>query len=759
MSADPRRLRAGELARLLNSTPLGEVTSDRQIYRHRTKAGFRIAAEGDESRIDLLRYAAWLAAQRHIRPDAQQPADYQTYRDRKGREAREQSVSGRDIGELPEIAKPRRRKRAAGDFRYFCEQYCAQRYTLKWSPDHLKIIAKIERSVLEGELFAMAMPRGSGKTTLCEDAAKWAMLNGHRVFVAMIGASETAAAEMLASVKSDLEHNDALLADYPEVCYPIRQLEGITQRAVGQLYQGRRTSIRWTDDEIVLPTIAGSVASGAIVRVGGITGRIRGMKYQRQDGVSVRPDLVLVDDPQTDESAMSPPQCEKRERVVNGAILGLAGPGKKIAGMMPMTVVRKDDLADRVLDREKNPEWQGERTKMLYSFPENEKLWSEYAEIRARSLAAGEGLAQATAFYRKHRKAMDAGAKPAWKHRFNTDELSAVQHAMNLYLRDERSFFAEYQNEPIDDTPGETDLDAETICAKVNNTPRGVVPQTATKLTAFVDVQGKALYYLVAAWEDSFTGYIVDYGTEPDQKRDFFTLRDIKRSLMQSAPGAGQEGAIYAGLERLFEKVIAAEFRREDGSPVRVDRCLIDANWGASTDVVYQFCRRSSFAGLAVPSHGRFVGASSKPFSEYRRKRGERAGLNWRVPIASSKRSIRHVLYDTNYWKSFLYARLAVQMGDPGSLTLFGSKPHRHRMIAEQLTAEYRVRTEGRGRTVDEWKLRAGGVDNHLLDCAVGAAVAASMEGVSLEHVLDLGKSERKRVSMAELQRQRREKK
>lgn len=38
-----------------------------------------------------------------------------------------------------------------------------------------------------------------------------------------------------------------------------------------------------------------------------------------------------------------------------------------------------------------------------------------------------------------------------WPERFNHDELSAIQHAMNLKLQDEAAFFAEYQNEPLDD--------------------------------------------------------------------------------------------------------------------------------------------------------------------------------------------------------------------------------------------------------------------------------------------------------------------
>ncbi|KKL08208.1 hypothetical protein LCGC14_2578180 [marine sediment metagenome] len=55
-----------------------------------------------------------------------------------------------------------------------------------------------------------------------------------------------------------------------------------------------------------------------------------------------------------------------------------------------------------------------------------------------------------------------------------------------------------------------------------------------------------------------------------------------------------------------------------------------------------------------------------------------------------------------------------------------------HRLFADHVTAEYRVRTEGRGRKVDEWKLPPSKPDNHWLDCLVGCAVAASTLGVAL---------------------------
>ena len=78
---------------------------------------------------------------------------------------------------------------------------------------------------------------------------------------------------------------------------------------------------------------------------------------------------------------------------------------------------------------------------------------------------------------------------------------------------------------------------------------------------------------------------------------------------------------------------------------------------------------------------------------------------------------------------TFARERLATAMGDAGCLSVFGRKAVQHRLFAEHLSAEMRVRTEGQGRTVDDWKLPARRPDNHWLDCVVGCAAAGSMEG------------------------------
>lgn len=741
---NPQKLKPGQLCRILNSTPAGDVLSERKLRGHRTRAGLRI---GDGKTVDLVRYAAWLAGQvdrsRPTTAAASQAATSAAYETKKERE-RERNASnsrkGREVlevlqlGEMPGPADPARKARAQDDFRFFLETYFPARFPLSWSADHERLIDAMQTIVVQGGLQAFAMPRGSGKTTLCECAVMWTMLTGRRKFVALVGASSKHAEEMLESIKGEFEANELLAADWPEVCLPVQALEGIINRCKGQLHAGERTHIQWAKYHIVLPAIAGSLASSATVCVRGITGRLRGMKFRRADGDTVRPDLAIIDDPQTDASAHSPAQCAKRLNIVTGAILGLAGPGKKMAAMMPCTVICKDDMADAVLSRQKHPEWHGELTKLIYAWPTNQALWDEYAELRRASFRHGGHGEEATKFYKKHRKAMDAGARVAWPARFNPDELSALQHAMNLRIDRPHTFDAEFQNAPIDQAAEENALmSADQIAAKVSGLKRRLAPLASTQAVMFVDIQHKLLYWVVAAFSDNFTGTVLDYGTWPDQKRAYFTLRQARNTLQTQFPKANVPAAVVAGLTQLLDEQLGMAWDHESGSPLRISRCLLDSKDGKLTEPIMAFCRSTKHAALVMPSQGKGIGPGDRPMNQYNIKPGDRLGTHWLV--TRNKYALRHVTIDTNYWKTFVHDRLATAVGTDGALTLFGQPGTDHRAFSEHLTAETRRKTreEKTGRVVDVWRAdKPGRPDNHWFDALVGCAVAASLQGCSL---------------------------
>jgi len=90
--------------------------------------------------------------------------NYGAHKERTRQAQAQQSQVGRDIAPLPAVVDPQRRARADKSYLAFCSIYLAATFYLPWSIDQQTVATKIETAVDRGGLFAMAMPRGSGKT-------------------------------------------------------------------------------------------------------------------------------------------------------------------------------------------------------------------------------------------------------------------------------------------------------------------------------------------------------------------------------------------------------------------------------------------------------------------------------------------------------------------------------------------------------------------------------------------------------------------
>lgn len=633
--------------------------------------------------------------------------------------ARKESQSRREIGDIPPVMNPERRKAAEDSLEVFCKEYQPGIFTRPFAPVHLGVISRIEEAMNIGGLFAYAMPRGTGKTTIAEAGVVHGLLTGRRRYVALISATEKHAQQSLSNIKMELGTNELIYEDWPEVVHAIWKLEGIAHRAGGQLYHGEQTHIVWKGAQLIFPFIRGSKASGSVVEVRGITsGAIRGMKANLPAGHgTIRPELIIIDDPQTDESAKSETQTNDREETILGTILGLRGHESEISVMMPCTVIYKDDLAERFLDVKKHPEWHGVKTSLIVKMPKATDLWDTHSDLVKSNRDAGHQ------FYLDNREAMDEDAEVLWPECFQSkSQSSALEYAMELKATvGERAFWSEYQNQPLADDPGCDIVSAEDVRKKTTIFAHRQVPPNCQHVTAFIDVHKELLYYVVAAWEENFNGFIIDYSVWPETKRQHFTLRDVHSTLSKKYLGMGTDGAIYSGLRDLTERLLNRDW---GDNHLRIERCVIDANW--KTTLVKAFCRESKHVTVLLPGHGRYIGADRIPINELKRAAGDRIGNYWKIPAAISRGGSRHVLYDTNYWKSFINTALLAPPGERGCLQLFAGK---HEMFAEHLTSEYYVVVTGRGRVVQHWQLYPGREDNHWLDCTVGAAMAACMQG------------------------------
>lgn len=646
-----------------------------------------------------------------------------------------------DIGPIRPVKGSARRESCRLDLEKFLVTYFPHSTGLTpLSDDHNAMIAAIQDVILHGGRIAAAVYRGFAKTTIAENAASWALLYGHRRFVALFGATGKLSKENLDSIKGELESNDLLDKDFPEVTQAIRALEGKPQRCKSQTCQGELTHIQWTAQKIALPAIAGSVSAGSVITAHGITAASRGMKHKRPDGVGQRPDLVIIDDPQTDESAAKPGRVEKRLGILKKVVLKLAGHKTQIACIVNGTIICNDDMMDELTDGKKTKSFRRARFKMVKQWADaHETLWlGEYARLRTTYDVDDpddqeRAHRDASTLYETKRAEMDAGCVVSWEHCFDPDrELSAIQHAYNLLIDDGADVFAaECQGEPR--APGDDDETPKLIgiAERINQLACGVVPIWADHLVGFADVQGKVLYYAVMAFKDDFTGAIVDYGTFPEQPREYFALRDVSRTLQQEMARAGQAGgqeaAVMFGLQQIEQRIVVKTWEREDGSEQRIERFLPDSGW--QTDTVYEFCRRSAHGAVLMPSKGHAVSAAGKPMTDWEIKDHEKPGFHCVVTKDPTRRAVPLIKYDTHFWKTFVAHRLAT-LG-PGTLSVWGSDSARHKMLADHFKAEFCTKTEGRGRVVWDWKCLPG-QDNHLLDCVVGCYAAAAQQGCRL---------------------------
>lgn len=648
------------------------------------------------------------------------------------RYSRRQTSQGRDIGSIPAIVDQERRDAARMCLRTHLETYHAADFEIGWSPSHLLLINAIQTAIFEGLQQAIGYPRGSGKTTICQRGVMWGALHGHRRFPMIFAAESTKATGHLKTIKLELMSNDMLLEDFPEVCFPFRCTEGIAQRANHQTCRGEPTDIELGSDNIVFPRVDETIARGnseIIIGVGTVTGSAARGSLVR----GTRPDLALIDDPQTDKSAKSPVMIQERTKSINAGILGMAGPNKSIAALMTCTVIAKDDLADKHLDRKIRPEWHGIRVKMMDSMPVNMTMWDQWSDLMREKHENDLPLDDVHQFYIDNREKMDEGAKIYWDGRIWPGFVSAIETAMFFYYRDPAVFASEFQNEPVEMDSDEGMPSVEIIRKQTNDRRKRAVPRNVEKITAFVDVQKKMLFFVVVGWEANFTGHVLEYGTWPDQRRKYFTKLDARVTMGHKVPGASWETCLNKALKSLILEQLNHPYIREDGVEMRIERGLVDAQWGESTATVYSMLADSKVAPVWMPSHGMAVRASQKALNDVAQKRKSKTkvGVHWRV-TKHEQYKIERVTFDANFWKSFHAARWNTEPGDPGSMFLHGRRDHL--LFAEHLNAEYGILVESGGRSVTEWKAKPG-QDNDWLDGMIGNSVAASMLGIKTQSI------------------------
>lgn len=308
----------------------------------------------------------------------------------------------------------RRKKRAEKDLDYFDRTYFPHYFTKPSSGLHKyfadRYPAMIERSneTGEGDKEADAAPRGNAKSTwttfgLVLHCAAYKT----RHYPMIVSETGPQAQSFLSFIKAELETNERLAQDFPEL--------------VGQ-------GPVWRADWVI-------TRNGIKIHAAGAGQKLRGFRHG-----SKRPDLVICDDLENDESVESPDQRKKLEKWFFKALMKIGN--KATVYIVIGTILHAESLLQGLLEK---PGWKGKKFKAVMRWANNRRLWDEWEKIFA-DISVGKEAAEQAAddYFEANREAMLAGTEVLWP------EEEDYYYLMKMRVTDGPAYFdSEKQNEPL----------------------------------------------------------------------------------------------------------------------------------------------------------------------------------------------------------------------------------------------------------------------------------------------------------------------
>lgn len=269
--------------------------------------------------------------------------------------------------------------------------------------------AMIERANAtgEGDKEADAAPRGNAKSTWTTFLLPlWVAAFRKRRYPLIVSETKLQGETFLSFIKLELETNERLKQDFPEL--------------VGE-------GPVWRSDQII-------TRNGVKVQAAGAGQKLRGLRHG-----NLRPDLVIGDDLENDESVESPDQRKKLENWFFKALMKIGQPDTVY--IVVGTILHHESLLQKLLDK---PGWKGRKFKAVIRWSKS-RLWEEWERVFA-DISIGKDLAEAAAdnYFEQNREEMLAGTEVLWP------EMEPYYYLMKMRVSDGPAYFdSEKQNEPL----------------------------------------------------------------------------------------------------------------------------------------------------------------------------------------------------------------------------------------------------------------------------------------------------------------------
>ncbi len=310
-------------------------------------------------------------------------------------------------------ARRERIKKASRDLEYFGRTYFPHYIEAPSSKLHKYICSRDAAMIFQavetgiGDREADAAPRGNAKSTWTTLILPiWVAAYKYRLFPLIVSETASQAEDFIQFVKAELETNERLKQDFPDLC------------GEGPIWRANTIITR----------------NGVKIRGVGAGQKLRGMRHG-----SYRPDLVIGDDLENDEQVESPDQRKKLEKWFFKALMKIGQPDTVY--IVRGTILHYDSLLSNLL---KKPGWKGQKFKAVLKWSKS-RLWEKWEEIFADiSIGKEEAESAADAFFQERKAEMLKGTEVLWPER------EGYYYLMKMRVSEGPAYFeSEKQNEPI----------------------------------------------------------------------------------------------------------------------------------------------------------------------------------------------------------------------------------------------------------------------------------------------------------------------
>ena len=582
---------------------------------------------------------------------------------------------------------------------------------------HDEIIEVVDYCIDSGRRGAVAAPRGTGKSYILSGVALKAVCEGRVRFPVVLPWDSKQLKKILGFWKKALCFNTTFASGYPAICAPFVESRGSSQK-ISTFINGDGkplgAHILISEGMIVLPYSIGVIGGSTI------NGNPLGLHHTTDTGEGLRPDLVLIDDPQDRDTAMSRLQIRSTIQQIDFDIAGMCGPDTSMPMLLACTVKQVDDVADHYLN---DPEWHAVRVAQIVEWPKNMDAWEKWNAARLAGETKRDGGRKARAYYKKHKTELIEGMVVSWKERYRRKsanqvaEPDALYSAMNDYFSmGHDAFSAERQNQPQKTDTTVYDLTPDMVAGCVyRGRHRCDLPADAVVIAAATDINHYGLHSAAIGFANDQTAACVWYDRHEREKGAGI--------VPKNCPEQEAKRLVYDALCAHSQTITQMPLSR-DGAAAAVGLWLIDG--GYMPDVVRRF----------IEGPGRTCGVTVVMARGSAAEKYRPTGMNVigtpreQTHQSESTVSGRFCAFSADYWREIAQRSWLGKPGSPGGLSLYEG---RHTAFAEQVCGD-RLLEKVQGTYGPIWRwVRVPGTWNDWGDAVTMCYVGAVWQGVGTQ--------------------------